>query len=111
MWGRYPGELKLALDIFEFTGKIPGLALANAVMFSSQEAIVLLGVLQRRGSDPAAYPQAYGRKPDQVFQNKVKILVSHLKESDAAILGAVRWFGYEIRIPGSVIRRPAPGWK
>ena len=24
----------------------------------------------------------------QVFQNKVKILVSHLKESDAAILGA-----------------------
>jgi glucokinase len=24
----------------------------------------------------------------QVFQNKVKILVSHLKEADAAILGA-----------------------
>jgi glucokinase len=24
----------------------------------------------------------------QVFQNKVKILVSHLRESDAAILGA-----------------------
>ena len=24
----------------------------------------------------------------QIFQNKVKILVSHLKESDAAILGA-----------------------
>jgi glucokinase len=24
----------------------------------------------------------------QVFQNKVKILISHLKESDAAILGA-----------------------
>jgi glucokinase len=24
----------------------------------------------------------------QVFQNKVRILVSHLKESDAAILGA-----------------------
>jgi glucokinase len=24
----------------------------------------------------------------EVFQNKIKILVSHLKESDAAILGA-----------------------
>ncbi len=24
----------------------------------------------------------------QVFQNKVKMLISHLKESDAAILGA-----------------------
>jgi glucokinase len=24
----------------------------------------------------------------QIFENKVKILVSHLKESDAAILGA-----------------------
>jgi glucokinase len=24
----------------------------------------------------------------QVFQNKVKILISHLRESDAAILGA-----------------------
>jgi len=80
---------KLALDIFEFTGRVLGMALANFVMFSSPEAIVLFGGLTKAGE--------YILKPTrehmeanliQVFQNKVKILISHLKESDAAILGA-----------------------
>lgn len=80
---------KIAKEIFEFTGRILGLALANAVMFSSPEAIVLFGGLTKAGE--------YILKPTrehmeenliQVFQNKVKILISHLKESDAAILGA-----------------------
>ncbi len=35
---------KLAKEIFEFTGQILGLALANSVMFSSPEAIILFGV-------------------------------------------------------------------
>lgn len=80
---------KLALDIFEFTGKILGLALANAVMFSSPEAIVLFGGLTKAG-DLILQPTRKHMEENliQVFQNKVKILVSHLKESDAAILGA-----------------------
>ena len=80
---------KLALQIFEYTGKILGLALANAVMFSSPEAIVLFGGLTKAG-DLILKPTREHMEANliQVFQNKVKILVSHLKESDAAILGA-----------------------
>jgi glucokinase len=80
---------KLAKDIFDFTGKILGLALANFVMFSSPEAIVLFGGLTKSG-DLILKPTREHMEANliQVFQNKVKILVSHLKESDAAILGA-----------------------
>jgi len=80
---------KLAQQIFEFTGKILGLALANAVMFSSPEAIILFGGLTKAG-DLILKPTREHMEENliQVFQNKVKILVSHLKESDAAILGA-----------------------
>ncbi|MEP6675854.1 MAG: ROK family protein, partial [Ferruginibacter sp.] len=80
---------KIALDIFEFTGKILGLSLANAIMFSSPEAIILFGGLTKAG-DYILKPTREHMEANliQVFQNKVKILVSHLKESDAAILGA-----------------------
>lgn len=80
---------KLAQDIFEFTGKILGLALANAVMISSPEAIILFGGLTKAG-DLILKPTRESMEANliQIFQNKVKILVSHLKESDAAILGA-----------------------
>jgi glucokinase len=80
---------KVALEIFEFTGKILGLALANAIMFSSPEAIVLFGGLTKAG-DLILKPTKEHMEANliQVFQNKVKILISHLKESDAAILGA-----------------------
>ncbi|MGC4103393.1 ROK family protein [Ferruginibacter sp.] len=80
---------KIALEIFEFTGKILGLSLANAIMFSSPEAIVLFGGLTKAG-DFILKPTKQHMEENliQVFQNKVKILVSHLKESDAAILGA-----------------------
>jgi glucokinase len=80
---------KIALEIFEFTGKILGLALANAVMFSSPEAIVLFGGLTKAG-DYILKPTREHMEANliQVFQNKVKLLFSHLKESDAAILGA-----------------------
>jgi glucokinase len=80
---------KLAKEIFEFTGKILGLALANFVMFSSPEAIILFGGLTKAG-DLILKPTRESMEENliQVFQNKVKILVSHLKEADAAILGA-----------------------
>ncbi len=80
---------KLAKEIFEFTGKILGLALANFVMFSSPEAIILFGGLTKAG-DLILKPTQENMEANliQVFQNKVKILVSHLKEADAAILGA-----------------------
>jgi len=80
---------KVAKEIFDFTGKILGLALANFVMFSSPEAVVLFGGLTKSG-DLILNPTREHMEANliQVFQNKVKILISHLKESDAAILGA-----------------------
>jgi len=80
---------ELAKEIFEYTGKILGMALANFVMFSSPEAIILFGGLTKAG-DLLLKPTREHMEDNliQVFQNKVKILVSHLKESDAAILGA-----------------------
>ena len=80
---------KLAKAIFDFTGEVLGLALANFVMFSSPEAIILFGGLTKAG-DLILKPTRDNMESNliQVFQNKVKILVSHLKESDAAILGA-----------------------
>lgn len=80
---------KLALEIFEYTGRILGLALANAVMFSSPQAIILFGGLTKAG-DLILKPTREHMEANliKVFQDKVKILVSHLKESDAAILGA-----------------------
>jgi glucokinase len=80
---------KLAKEVYEFTGRILGIALANAVMFSSPEAIVLFGGLTKAG-DLILKPTREHMEGNliQIFQNKVKILISHLKESDAAILGA-----------------------
>ena len=79
----------LAKEIFEYTGKILGMALANFVMFSSPEAVILFGGLTKAG-ELLLKPTREHMEDNliQVFQNKVKILVSHLKESDAAILGA-----------------------
>ncbi len=80
---------ELAKQVYEFTGKILGLALANAVMFSSPEAIILFGGLTKAG-DLILKPTREHMEANliQVFQNKVKLLISHLRESDAAILGA-----------------------
>lgn len=79
----------IANRIFLFTGEILGEALANFVMFSSPEAIVLFGGLTKAG-DLILKPtvQAMEANLIQVFKNKVKVIFSDLKEADAAILGA-----------------------
>ncbi len=79
----------IANDIFEFTGQILGESLANFVMFSSPEAIVLFGGLTKAGNlllNPTKKHMEMNLLP--IFQNKVKLIFSELKESDAAILGA-----------------------
>ena len=79
----------IANRIFEFTGQILGESLANFVMFSSPEAIILFGGLTKAGSlllNPTRKHMEVNLLP--IFQNRVKILFSELKEADAAILGA-----------------------
>jgi glucokinase len=80
---------EVAIEVFEFTGKILGMSLANFIMFSSPEAIILFGGLTKAG-DMILKPTREHMEANliEIFQNKVKILISHLKESDAAILGA-----------------------
>lgn len=80
---------KIAGDVYAFTGKILGLALANFVMFSSPEAIILFGGMTKAGDlilDPTREHMEKNLLP--IFQNKVKLIFSELKEADAAILGA-----------------------
>ena len=80
---------KLAQDIFQFTGDILGRALANFIAFSSPEAIILFGGLAKSGD--------YIMKPIQkamddnvlnIYKGKTKLLLSQLKDADAAVLGA-----------------------
>ena len=79
----------IANEIFEFTGEILGESLANFVMFSSPEKIVLFGGLTKAG-DLLLKPTRKAMEANllPIFQNKVKLIFSELKEADAAILGA-----------------------
>lgn len=79
----------IAVEVFRYTGQILGEALANFVMFSSPEAILLFGGVIKAGEfilKPTKLHMEKNLLP--VFRNKVKIIASSLDEADAAILGA-----------------------
>ena len=88
---------KLAQDIFEFTGRILGEALADFIAFSSPEAIVLFGGLAKSG-DYIMKPikKALDENILKIFEGKTKLLVSELKDADAAVLGASA-LGWEVK--------------
>ncbi|HVK96388.1 MAG TPA: ROK family protein [Flavisolibacter sp.] len=80
---------KLALKVFKYTGKLLGEALANFVMFSSPEAIILFGGVIKSGEllmKPTRKHMEKNLLP--LFQNKVKLVFSELEGADSAILGA-----------------------
>ncbi len=79
----------MANAIYRYTGEILGKALANFVMFSSPSAIILFGGLCKAG-DLIMIPTRQHMEENllPIFQNKVKLIYSELKEADAAILGA-----------------------
>jgi len=79
----------LAIEIFNYTGKLLGESFADFVAFSAPEAIILFGGLARSG-DLLLKPIVEHMNANMLFmwKNKVKVLFSELKESDAAILGA-----------------------
>ena len=80
---------KLAQDVFTFTGQILGEAFADFVKFSSPEAIIMFGGLSKAGElllRPIRESMEKNLMP--IFRDKVKLLFSELKESDAAVLGA-----------------------
>lgn len=78
-----------AIEIFRYTGQKFGEALANFVMFSSPEAILLFGGVIKAGDfimKPTKLHMERNLFP--IFRNKVKLVFSELDEADAAILGA-----------------------
>jgi len=80
---------KIALKIFEFTGRILGEKLADFIEFSAPEAIVLFGGLARSKeflTEPIL--KAMNENVLPLWRGKVNLVYSSLKESDAAILGA-----------------------
>jgi len=83
------GGDKLAIRIFEFTGRILGEKFADFIEFSAPEAIVLFGGLARAKeflTEPIE--KAMNANVLPLWRGKVKLVYSILKESDAAILGA-----------------------
>jgi glucokinase len=80
---------KIAQEIFEFTGTMLGRAFADFIAFSSPAAIVLFGGLAKSG-DFLLKPiqKAIDENVMPAFLGKTKLLVSELKDSDAAVLGA-----------------------
>lgn len=80
---------EIAKGIFTFTGELLGEALADFIAFSSPEAIILFGGLAKSGSyiiDPIQ--RGIDDNVLNIFKGKAKLLVSELKDSDAAVLGA-----------------------
>jgi glucokinase len=80
---------KLAINAFEFTGKVLGIKLSDAVAVTSPEAIIMFGGLALAGNliiEPTI--KSMEEHLFHVFRNKVKILQSGLPEGNSAVLGA-----------------------
>ncbi len=79
----------ISIEVFRYTGQKLGEALANFVMFSSPQAILLFGGVIKAGDfilKPTKLHMERNLLP--IFRNKVKLVFSELDEADAAILGA-----------------------
>jgi glucokinase len=79
----------IAREAFEYTGRILGIKLADAIAHTSPEAIFLFGGLANAGElifEPTLrFMNQYVLK---IYQDKVKLLPSGLKDKNVAVLGA-----------------------
>lgn len=80
---------KLAKEIFEVTGSMLGEACANFALFCSPEAFIFMGGLTKAG-DLLMKPlqKAYDEHVLSVYKGKAKLMLSGLKDSETAVLGA-----------------------
>jgi glucokinase len=80
---------QLAIETYNYTGKILGMKLADLVTYFDPEAIILLGGLAKAGSlllDPARDQMKQNLL--NIYRHEVKLIVSGLNNDDAGILGA-----------------------
>ena len=80
---------KLAIEIFDFTGRILGEAFCDFIAFSSPKAFILFGGLANAGDfllDPLK--KAIDEHVLFVYKGKTEVYISKLNDAEAAILGA-----------------------
>ena len=79
----------LALELYEYTGKILGQTLADMVAVTSPQAIIFFGGLANAG-DMLLKPIKKYLEDNllNIYKDKVQVLQSALPDADAAILGA-----------------------
>jgi len=88
----------LAIEAYDYTGRLLGEVLADAVAITSPEAIFLFGGLAKAGKyiiDPTKkYMEQHLL---EIFRNKVKVLPSGIDGKNAAVLGAsaLVWQSFE----------------
>jgi glucokinase len=78
-----------AKEAFGITAEILGFALANSVAYTSPKAIFLFGGLANAGEfllNPVK--EHFEKNLLNIYKNKIPVLLSGLKEADAALLGA-----------------------
>ncbi len=80
---------ELAIKLFDYTAKILGQTLADAIAITSPQAIILFGGLAKAG-DMLMVPLKKYMEENllNIYQNKVALIHSALPDADAAILGA-----------------------
>lgn len=80
---------ELAKEIFEVTGSMLGEACANFALFCSPEAFIFMGGLTKAG-DLLMKPlqKSYDEHVLSVYKGKAKLMLSGLKDSETAVLGA-----------------------
>ncbi|MCM1310659.1 MAG: ROK family protein [Bacteroides sp.] len=79
----------IAQSVYEFTGRVLGESLADFAAFTSPEAFILFGGLAKAGEllfKPMR--EAFENNLLSFHKGKIKLLISELKEADAAVLGA-----------------------
>lgn len=80
---------KLAVEIFNTTGRILGTACADYTTFNTPEAFVFFGGLTKAGEYlMKPIREAYDANVLSIFKGNAKLLVSALNGSEAAVLGA-----------------------
>jgi len=80
---------KLAIEIFNFTGRILGEAFSDFIAFSSPKAFILFGGLANSGNfllEPLK--KAMEENVLFVYKGKTEVVISKLNDAEAAILGA-----------------------
>jgi glucokinase len=80
---------RIALSVFDFTGRTLGESLSDFAAFTSPEAFIIFGGLAKSGEllfKPMR--EAFEQNVLPYHRGKIKIIPSELKEADAAVLGA-----------------------